>query len=139
LVKWIVLLGVGGVLGVFVLLAAAFAWYSRDLPSPDRVVRREGFSTKILARGGESLYDVHGDVAREPVNFADVPVYLREATVAVEDKNFYQHQGFDPLGMARALIAGRLNIDAAVGKERPLDVGAQPPAKIKGICPFSPD
>lgn len=104
LVKWIVLFGLGGVFASFLLLAAAFAWYSRDLPSPDKVVRREGFSTKILARGGESLYDVHGDVAREPVNFNDVPVYLREATVAVEDKNFYQHQGFDPLGMARALF-----------------------------------
>ena len=90
LIKWILLLGVGGMLGSFLLLAATFAWYSRDLPSPDRVVRHEGFSTKILARGGEELYDVHGNVARQPVNFNDVPVYLREATVAVEDKNFYQ-------------------------------------------------
>lgn len=112
LVKWIVFLGVGGVLGVFLLLAAAFAWYSRDLPSPDKVVRQEGFSTKILARNGEELYDVHGNVAREPVNFNNVPVPLREATVAVEDKNFYQHQGFDPLGMVRAsfntIVRGKL-------------------------------
>lgn len=84
--------------------AAVFAWFSRDLPSPDRVVRREGFSTQILARNGESLYDVYSDVQREPVNFADVPQPLKQATVSVEDKNFYSHQGFDPLGMVRAVF-----------------------------------
>lgn len=96
-------LGVAGLVLGFIAIAAAFAWYSRDLPSPDRIVRREGFSTKILSRDGELLYDVYGDVQREPVNLADVPDALKLATIAVEDKNFYKHEGFDPLGMGRAI------------------------------------
>lgn len=100
------------VLGFFVVLTGAFVWYSRDLPSPDRIVRREGFSTKILARAGDVLYDVHGDVAREPVRFEDIPTDLKHATVAIEDKHFYTHEGFDPLGILRALfntvVRGRL-------------------------------
>lgn len=103
IVRWIVGLGVAGLVLGFIAIASAFAWYSRDLPSPDRIVRREGFSTKILSRDGELLYDVYGDVQREPVNLADVPDTLKLATIAVEDKNFYKHEGFDPLGMGRAV------------------------------------
>lgn len=98
---------VGGIVGTllgFIFLAGAFAWFSRDLPSPDRVVRREGFSTKILSRDGEVLYDVYSNVQREPVNLPDVPDYLKMATVAIEDKHFYTHQGFDVQGIARAVF-----------------------------------
>ncbi|MCK4588443.1 PBP1A family penicillin-binding protein [Candidatus Woesebacteria bacterium] len=73
-----------------------------NLPSPDKIVRREGFSTKILDRNGEVLYDIFAEQKRTPVSLNDVPLYLRQATIAIEDKNFYKHQGFDPTGMFRA-------------------------------------
>ncbi len=104
LIKWLATLTIAASLAALLGTAAVFAWFSRDLPSPDRVVRREGFSTQILARDGQSLYDVYSDVQRQPVNFADVPQTLKVATVSVEDKNFYSHQGFDPLGMVRAVF-----------------------------------
>lgn len=104
LARWIVMIGVGGFIVAFLLLALAFAWYSRNLPSPDKIVRRDGFSTKILSKDGDVLYDVYGDLQREPVNFADVPETLKQATVAVEDKHFYSHQGFDALGMMRGIF-----------------------------------
>ncbi|MBI5465106.1 transglycosylase domain-containing protein, partial [Candidatus Gottesmanbacteria bacterium] len=80
-----------------------FAWYAKDLPRPDTVVRREGFSTIIYDRNGEVLYDVFSDKNRIPVEIKDVPSYLRQATISIEDKTFYSHQGFDPLGYLRAL------------------------------------
>ena len=112
LIKWAATSVIAGSLAALLGTAAVFAWFSRDLPSPDRVVRREGFSTQILARGGQSLYDVYSDVQRRPVNFGDVPQALKQATISVEDKNFYSHQGFDSLGMVRAVfniaVRGRL-------------------------------
>ena len=81
-----------------------FAWYSRDLPQPDKVARRDGFSTKIMDRNGELLYDVFVDQRRTPVAFEQMPEDLKKATVAIEDKNFYYHQGFDPLGWLRAMF-----------------------------------
>ena len=78
-----------------------FAYYSKDLPSPDAVVRREGFSTKIFDRNGKLLYDVFKQARRTPVKLEDVPLSLRQATIAIEDKNFYKHQGFDPAGYLR--------------------------------------
>jgi len=81
-----------------------FAYIAKDLPSPDRVVRREGFSTRILDRNGELLHDVFADQRRTPVTFDKMPLFLRQATIAIEDKNFYKHQGFDPLGIIRGAL-----------------------------------
>lgn len=75
---------------------------SLTLPSPDKIVRRDGFSTKILDRNGEVLYDIFVDQRRTPVeDISKIPDYLKQATIAIEDRNFYEHQGFDPLGMIR--------------------------------------
>jgi len=93
---------VGTVLGV-VLMLFLFAWYSKDLPSPNRIVRREGYSTKILDRDGNTIYDLFTDVNRVPVQLADVPLEMQRATISIEDKDFYTHQGFSTWGMLRGL------------------------------------
>ena len=88
----LVLMGIGilGVLGLFV-------YFAKDLPSPSKVVRRDGYSSKVYDRNGKVLYDIYDDAKRDPVEFAEIPDYLKQATVAVEDKDFYKHNGFDPL------------------------------------------
>ena len=94
-------------IGVILLFIASFFLFpllAFNLPSPDKVVRREGFSTKILDRNGEILYDIYQDERRTPVVLEDIPEDLRNATIAIEDKNFYRHSGYDPFGMARGLF-----------------------------------
>ena len=86
-----------------VLIIILFAWYSKDLPSPTKVVRRDGFASKIYDRNGQLLYDLYHDQKREPVTNDQIPDYLKKATVAVEDKNFYSHSGFDPLAPFRII------------------------------------
>ena len=90
-----------GIIGIFLVSFVVFPIIAFNLPSPEKIVRREGFSTKILDRNGEVLYDIFENQRRTPVNLDEVPTYLKQATIAVEDKNFYKHQGFDPLGMIR--------------------------------------
>jgi len=102
LIRLLAVLGFFGILGFSLLGTILFAWYAKDLPRPDKVVRREGFSTKIYDREGELLYDVFTDQRRTPIEIDQVPEYLKQATVAIEDKNFYKHQGFDPTGWIRA-------------------------------------
>ena len=91
-------------LALFIILIVSIPLLAFNLPSPDKVVRREGFSTKILDRNGEVLYDIYENQRRTPVSLNDIPLYLRQATVAVEDKNFYKHQGFDVTGYLRAIF-----------------------------------
>lgn len=88
------------VLGILIFIAV-FAWFTKDLPQPGKVVRREGFSTQLLDREGRQLYDVYGEERREPVALNQISEYLRQATIATEDKDFYTHAGFDPLTPVR--------------------------------------
>ena len=76
---------------------------AKDLPQPDKIVRKEGFATKIYDRNGKLIYDVFENQKRTPVQLYEVPKTLREATVAIEDKDFYKHQGFDPKGYLRSI------------------------------------
>lgn len=91
---------IGVILGI-VIFFGAFAWYSRDLPKPGQVVRRDGFSTKLYDRHGELLYDLFDSERRNPISIDQVPEVLKQATIAVEDKDFYKHQGFDVLTIVR--------------------------------------
>ena len=88
-----------GVLGIIFL----FVWYSKDLPSPTKVVRRTGYSSKVYDRNGKSLYDIYDDAKRDPVDFTNMPDYLKKATVAVEDKSFYTNNGIDLLTPLRMI------------------------------------
>ena len=89
-------------IGLSLVVVLLFMWYSRGLPDPGKVQRQSGYSTEILDRTGETvLYDVISDQDRRFTPISDVPQYLKDATVSVEDKDFYKHKGFDPLGYLR--------------------------------------
>ncbi len=91
-------------LSILVVLSSLF-FFLKDLPSPARLSKPSSFpiSTKILDRNGNLLYEIYDDQNRTPVKLDDLPAYLKEATIAIEDKNFYRHHGFDTGGILRAL------------------------------------
>lgn len=90
--------------GTLLFLLLMFLFYSKDLPSPDKVQRKEGFSTVILDRNEKPIYDIYSDKNRIPVPLTDIPDYLKKATIAIEDKDFYKHQGFSTRGILRAVF-----------------------------------
>lgn len=102
-IKKITKLAFIGVFAILVIALVIIPLFAFNLPSPDKVIRREGFSTKILDRSGKALYDIYEEERRTAVNLDEIPDYLKQATIAIEDKNFYEHQGFDPFGMVRGL------------------------------------
>lgn len=96
---------------------AVFAWYSRDLPDPNNITDRAvAQSTKIYARDGETLlYEVHGEEKRTIIKLEEVPLHARQATIVVEDRDFYKHSGFSFTGFLRAAW---VNVTSA-GHRRP--------------------
>ncbi len=90
-----------GMIGVGIL----FAWYAKDLPRPDKVRRTDGLSTVILDRNGTTLYDIYESQNRLPVKYEDIPNFLKLGTIAVEDKDFYKHQGLSVTGILRGAVA----------------------------------
>src|SRR5258708_24849271 len=87
------------IIGVFGL----FLWFSRDLPTPGKLIHANlGQSTRIYDRKGILLYSVYQDQNRTYTSLTHIPKYLQNATIAVEDKNFYTNQGFSITGYLRA-------------------------------------
>ena len=91
--------------GLITIAALVFTmWYStHDLPSPKQLETRDlPLTTKIYDRNGKILYNVYTDQNRTIVPLSGMPDNLKHATIAVEDKDFYKHKGFDILGILRA-------------------------------------
>jgi len=87
-----------------ILLIFLFFWYSRDLPTPGKLVTsRYKDATRIYDRNNVLLYSVYQDENRTYVGLPLIPKQLQEATIAVEDKNFYNNNGFQVTGMLRAV------------------------------------
>ena len=77
----------------------------KDLPSPSKLASDQfPVSTKILDRNGQLLYEIYADQNRTPITLSDLPDYVKQATIAIEDQNFYRHHGFDFGGMVRAAL-----------------------------------
>ncbi len=77
-------------------------WVLWGIPLPDNLSQNQAVSTKLLDRNGKLIYEIYADQRRTPVKLADVPVYLKESTISIEDKDFYNHGGFSVTGIARA-------------------------------------
>ncbi len=88
--------------------AAVFAFtLVGDLSAPDALITRASpDTTKIYDRNGRLLYEVLDPRAgrRTRVALNDLPLSFRQAVIAVEDANFYQHPGVDATGVLRALV-----------------------------------
>ncbi len=75
-----------------------------DLSSFD--TRKVSQSTKIYDRTGTILlYDIHENTKRTVVPFEDISRNAKNATVAIEDPNFYSHIGIEPKAIIRAIYA----------------------------------
>jgi len=67
--------------------------------------RRIDQSTKIYDRTGEILlYDIHQDVQRTIISLEDISRHIKNATVAIEDAEFYEHNGIKPTAIFRAIF-----------------------------------
>jgi len=130
---------IGCIVVGFIFSFLIFAWYAKDLPSPGKLSQTSGYSTVYYDRDGKTLYEMYKDKNRVPVKFSEMSTYLKQATIAVEDKNFYKHKGISEGGILRAafniVFKGRLEggstITQQLIKNVLLDARRTPSRKIK--------
>lgn len=89
-----------------VVSCSLLAYWLKDLPSPRNLTTSGNYnvSTQIFDRNGALLYEIFADENRIPISLKDLPPYVAEATIAIEDRRFYQHMGFDVIGITRAFV-----------------------------------
>lgn len=56
-----------------------------------------------MDRNGKLLFEIYANQNRTIVSLDQIPKDLINATVAIEDKDFFKHKGFDMRGIARAI------------------------------------
>jgi membrane peptidoglycan carboxypeptidase len=97
------LTGVGFAVG-FLFLAGLFAYFRKDLPNlRDISGNNIGGSIRYYDRTGETLlWEDYDAVKRVPVASDKISDYLKNATIAIEDRDFYHHNGFNVRGISRA-------------------------------------
>lgn len=85
-------------------LAAIIVWYAHDLPRTDTLWRPDRAPRYTLLAVDGSPLSVHGTQYGAPIRLADIPTYVTDAVLAVEDRNFHHHVGVNPLSVARAIL-----------------------------------
>jgi penicillin-binding protein 1C len=102
----ILMVGTYAAAGLLLLASITFATVSLSLPDPNKLNAREiAQSTKIYARDGTTLlYEVHGEAKRTLITLDQIPDYAKQATIAIEDKNFYNNTGIDWTGISRGVF-----------------------------------
>lgn len=90
---------------LFAFLPLLMVLFLQELPNPRELsVRHIPQTTKIYDRHGTLLYQMYAQQNRTLISLHDVPQSLQDATLAIEDKNFYSHPGFDLPAIVRAFL-----------------------------------
>jgi penicillin-binding protein 1C len=91
------------VLIFLIIFFGLLGWVFYDMPSPKKLSSGNlAVSTKIFDRNGKLIYEIYADQRRTPVEIDKLPPYVKNATIAIEDREFYKHHGFSLTGIARA-------------------------------------
>ncbi len=104
-----VLIGIGAVFGMVAVVVLAgvivVAAIAQRVPPLDKLVPiTQGEASTVYYSDGSVIGLIKSTILREPIAGTQMPPYLRDATVAIEDQRFYQHGAVDYLSLARAAL-----------------------------------
>jgi len=91
------------IMAVLILFLPFYFVILKDLPSPTRLTSSSiPQSTQIFDRNGELLYTIYSQKNQTFIPLSSIPKTVQQATIAIEDKDFYRHGPIDIRGMTRA-------------------------------------
>ncbi|HPG23952.1 MAG TPA: transglycosylase domain-containing protein, partial [Amaricoccus sp.] len=97
LFSWI---AIGSIMGLLALVAV-FTIYGKDLPDYAQLANYEPPTLSRIYSGEGALMDEFARERRIFTPIDEIPDRIKQAFISAEDKNFYEHGGFDPVGIAK--------------------------------------
>ncbi len=130
-----------GIVMAAVGLGAIFWMYGQGLPSYEQLVNYEPATLSRIYSAEGRVMDEFARERRIFTPIEDIPDLVKNAFISAEDKNFYRHKGYDPLGIAKALfqaaqgkrLRGASTITQQVMKNFLLDGSRSAERKVKEI------
>ena len=111
LVYWGAVLGLWGAIA----LVGIMVWVGAHLPPLQALeIPKRPPTIQIVGLDG-SVLATRGEMAGANVALKDLPPYLPQAFIAIEDRRFYSHYGVDPLGILRAAVTNILHRGVSQG------------------------
>ncbi len=90
-----------------------YAYYAKDIANQERLMNRNNTGIAFTDKNGTAFYTIGRAERRTMVKLADISDNVEKAVIASEDKDFYKHEGFNPISIMKALFtnisAGSLN------------------------------
>ncbi|MET1032920.1 MAG: transglycosylase domain-containing protein [Candidatus Saccharimonadales bacterium] len=103
-----------GIVVCFLLLVGVFAYFRKDLPNITSLASTQGSIMYYDRTGQTVLWQDYDGVKNVPVASDKISKYVKDATIAIEDKNYYKHGAFDVQGIMRAGLNDVFNHGGAV-------------------------
>lgn len=95
------------ILAVLIIIPiVTYMYYAHDISDQERLMNRNNTGVVLLDNDGEAFYSVGRAEHRNLVPLDEISDDMKNALIASEDKNFYEHSGFSVAGYARALFTG---------------------------------
>ena len=92
-------------IGMMALTIGAVFWmYGRDLPSHESLAQYTPPTISRIYSGEGRIIDEFAQERRLFTPAEEIPDMVKQAFISAEDKNFYEHQGYDPRGIAAAAV-----------------------------------
>ena len=89
---------------LIVFIYSGYQFFNKDIPDTNLIYNPPRLSTKIFDRNGNLLYSFYEEENRTWVGLDKIPKKFIEATLAIEDKEFYKHHGLSIKGIIKAAI-----------------------------------
>lgn len=84
-------------------LGGIVAYYAIDLPDIDKMTATTRRPSVVFQSVDGEVFAAFGDLYGEPLELGEMSPFIAQAVLATEDRRFFSHWGFDPIGLLRAL------------------------------------
>jgi 1A family penicillin-binding protein len=82
-----------------------YLYYANDISDQERLMNRNNTGIVLTDRNGETIYSVGRAAHRKSLPLSEMSKSVKDAVIASEDKNFYEHEGFSITGIGRAVFS----------------------------------